>query len=44
MVEEADAVVIMEGAPLELEHIARRLERGGIMSVVVPPPHGKGSS
>jgi hypothetical protein len=44
MIEETDAVVIMEGSSLDLERLGRRLERSGIASIVLPPPEGKGSS
>ena len=44
MIDETDAVVVMEASPPELERVAARLKSVGIDSTVVAPETGKGSS
>ena len=43
MIEENDAVVVMQGPHDELQRVAARLEENGIEATVVCPDEGSGS-
>jgi hypothetical protein len=40
MIEESDAVVILEGSHGDLERVSERLARAGIVSAIVRPEKG----
>jgi len=44
MFDEKDSVVVLKGAPADLERAAQRLETAGIASAIVRPDDGCGSS